>query len=185
MSENAITVVELSLDLPRARERASAVREWLVTLGVVQPNAKRDDLWQPSEFRAGPNVLRAVTEWGPMYARLANSGVDVVSERKPYHPFENDEPPSCPTCETPMGDGDYSLERLAEWYEGSEPRVRCGSCGNEALAGVWRGRFWATRRGRPPRTVGEPASGISLTAEPAAKSPGAARPRGRRDWARE
>lgn len=141
MSENAITLVELSLGEKEARERAPAVREWLLALGVVQPNLKRDDLWQPSEFRAGPNVLRAASEWGPDEAKRANSGVDVTVGRKPYHPFENDEPPACPKCGAAMPDGDYTLERLAEWFEGSEPRVRCVGCGSEALTGDWRGRF--------------------------------------------
>lgn len=141
MSENAITVVELSLGDAEARAHAPAVREWLLSLGVVQANAKRDDLWQPSEFRAGPNVLRAATEWGLHEAERANSGVDVTVGRKPYHPFENDEPPVCPKCGTAMADGDYSIERLGEWCEGSEPRVRCVGCGCEVLAGDWRGRF--------------------------------------------
>lgn len=76
MSEHAVTVAELSLDEASARVRAATVREWLVSSGVVQINAKRDDLWQPSEFRAGPNVRRAVTEWGPDEAKRANSGVE-------------------------------------------------------------------------------------------------------------
>lgn len=140
MSENAITVVELSLDEAAAQTRAADVREWLLSLGVVRVHANRDDLWQPSEFRAGPNVLRAASEWGMDEAKRANSGVDVTAGRRPYHPFENDKPPACPTCGTGMADGDYSIERLGEWCEGAEPRVRCVGCGSEALTGDWRGR---------------------------------------------
>jgi hypothetical protein len=81
VSESPTTVVEVSLDEESARARASAVREWLLAIDVARVNAKRDSLWQPSEFRAGPNVLRAATEWGPDEASRRVHGVGLAGSR--------------------------------------------------------------------------------------------------------
>lgn len=142
MSENAVTVVELSLDEASARVRAEAVREWLLSTGIVQVNAKRDDLWQPSEFRAGPNVLRAATGWGPDEAKRANSGVDLVVERELHHPGENFEPPSCPNCAAALDLDDEQHAAFVEgWLGGQEPAVTCAPCGRTSALGDWRGEW--------------------------------------------
>lgn len=142
MSENAITVVELSLDEESARARAVAVRDWLLSLGVLRVNAKRDDLWQPSEFRAGPNVLRAATEWGANDEKCVNSGVDLVVGRELHHPVENFDPPSCAGCSTALDMDDERHATLVEgWLDGEEPSVACPKCGRIALLGDWPGEW--------------------------------------------
>jgi hypothetical protein len=142
MSENAITVVELSLDDASARSRADATREWLLSTGVVAMNTKRDELWQPSEFRAGPSVLRAVDVWGPDDARGANSGVDVVVGRELHHSMENFEPPACPGCAFALELDDERHAALIEgWLGGVEPVVTCRRCHRFAPLGDWTGEW--------------------------------------------
>ena len=88
----------MSLDAAGARERAAEITQWLLGTGIMVPNTNRDELWQPSEYLAGPNVRTATELWSSDDARLANNGVDVVVERMLHHPSENYEPPACPTC---------------------------------------------------------------------------------------
>ena len=140
MSENAITVVELSLDAAGARERAAEITQWLLGTGIMVPNTNRDELWQPSEYLAGPNVRTATELWSSDDARLANNGVDVVVERMLHHPSENYEPPACPTCGSVLGEEAH--EGMGDaWLEGPEPLVRCAACGAEALVGDWPGEW--------------------------------------------
>jgi hypothetical protein len=140
MSENATTIVELSLHAAGARARAAELTRWLLDTGIVIPNTERDELWEPSEYRAGPSVRTATELWSADDAQLANNGVDVVVERMLHHPSENYEPPACPMCATVLGEEAH--ESLGDaWLAGPEPLVRCDACGAEALIGDWPGEW--------------------------------------------
>ena len=136
VSENATTIVELSLDAAGARERAAEITRWLLDTGVMVANTNRDELWQPSEYRAGPNVRTATELWSSDDAQLANHGVDVVVERVLHHPSGNYEPPACPTCDTVV-DEETHHRLVFAWLRGPEPLLRCDACGGEALVGDW------------------------------------------------
>lgn len=137
MSENAIVVVELSTSLADAEERLSAVREWLLQAQIIEPNAHRDALWQPSEFSAGPRAVDVAPPLAQEHIRmLANNGVDFIRERAVHHPIENYEPPPCPACGV-LADEDAHAEILDAWLEGDEPLLACTSCGKATAAGDW------------------------------------------------
>jgi hypothetical protein len=63
VSEYAINVVEISLHAPLVPQRAADVTQWLLASGVIEPNSDRDDLRQPSEYRAGPRVQRVAADF--------------------------------------------------------------------------------------------------------------------------
>jgi hypothetical protein len=143
VSENAITIVELSAIGPVARERAAAARDWLLEAGVIVPNADRDDLWQPSEFAGGPRAATAFPDHRESAAQLGvlgNSGVDIVTERQVFHSVENYEPPACPSCGTPIDEEDHH-DLIDGWLAGEEPSVRCPACGTTSLIGDWPGEW--------------------------------------------
>jgi hypothetical protein len=63
VSENVITVVELSLNAEGARSRGPELAAWLLSAGVITPNRKRDDLWQPSTSRSQTAQFSPNTPW--------------------------------------------------------------------------------------------------------------------------
>ena len=143
MSENSVAVVELSVTGAAAQERAAAVRDWLLASGVIVLNSERDELWQPSEFAAGPAAATAFPDYPDDVAQLgvlSNSGVDVVTKRQVFHSVENYEPPACPSCATPMDEGEHH-ELIYGWLGGTEPSVSCRSCHHSSLIGDWRGKW--------------------------------------------
>jgi hypothetical protein len=137
VSEYTIDVVEISLPESVAVQQAAEVTQWLLASGVIEPNVDRDDLWRPTEYRAGPQVLRAAPDLdSPNYRDGAYSGVDIIAGRGLYHPYENYEPPDCPACGAPLA-SDVHTEFIETWLLVAEPRVACGGCGHLALLGDW------------------------------------------------
>jgi hypothetical protein len=141
VSESAIIVCEISVTATEAPVRASAARRWLLDEGIVVPNPARDELWQPSEFNAGPRAVRVAPGFAHDHMRtLANNGVDVICERQVHHPVENYEPPCCPACDAGIAEG---AERLGDWFERGEPLAACARCRKEHPLGDWIGKFSA------------------------------------------
>ncbi len=147
VSEHSMTVVRLDEISAIERERtASAVQSLLVTRGVIVPNDRRDQLWQPSTWKPGPEAATVVepTSWFDGFLQTADNGVDISVDRDAYHPVENDEAPRCPRCDA-EAPADYT-ESYAEWLEawmveGHEPSFSCGSCYRSTPVGDWNGRF--------------------------------------------
>lgn len=140
MSENAIIVVELSTSASEAPARIAAAKAWLLENGIIAPNDHRDDLMQPSEYRAGPKAVEVAPSFAHEHVRtFANNGVDFLHERQVHHPMENYEPPSCPSCGVPA-DGDAHAELIEAWLEGGEPPFACQTCGTAQPAGDWVGK---------------------------------------------
>jgi len=141
MSENAIIVVELSLSAAEAPERIAAAKKLLLDEGIVVPNERRDALWQPSEYRAGPRAIEVAPALAHEHIRkLANNGVDFVCERQVHHGIENYEPPQCPACHV-ASDPDAHSALVEPWLEGGEPSFVCQACGAANLVGDWVGKF--------------------------------------------
>ncbi|SNY61161.1 hypothetical protein [Paractinoplanes atraurantiacus] len=137
MSEHRIDLVEISLPEPAAPRRAAEVTQWLLATGVIEVNSDRDDLWQPSEYRAGPRVEQAAPGFErPAYRDAANNGVDVIAGRGLYHPYENYEPPDCPACGAPI-DGELHTGLIESWLLAAEPEPVCERCGHRAPLGDW------------------------------------------------
>lgn len=139
MSEHAITVVELSLSAAEAAQRAHLARQWLLNTGVIVGNPKPDELWNPCEFLAGPQVQGIACETD-VDRRLWNTGVEVLCERQLHHPIENYEPPGCPRCATPLAE-DVHTALIETWIEQGEPSTSCGACSHAALLGDWPGQW--------------------------------------------
>ena len=138
MSESEISVVEISVSAAEAPRRAAEVTRWLLDTGVIDHNTERDDLWQPSRYRAGPRVLAVAPEFDYLTRRLSNNGVDVAVGRSVYHPVENYEPPDCPACGTTL-DEDTHYGFVEPWLTGPEPLVICPACQGKSLLGDWIG----------------------------------------------
>ena len=136
MSEHAVVVVEISQPASQARERALAVTAWLRERGVITRNGSRDEVWQPSEYVAGPRVV----EVAPGAHGGANSGVDIVVGRELFHPMENYEPPQCPRCRAAI-DADAHHDLIEPWLGGGEPVAACRACACEELVGDWVGEW--------------------------------------------
>lgn len=143
MSDNAITVVEISASGPEVRARAAEVQEWLLGTGVIKPNESIDPLWRSSLFAPGRSARTAIPgheQELDQLRTLANSGVDIVTERRIHHPVQNYEPPGCPSCgETIDPDDHHAL--IDGWLAGAEPTVACTNCGTESLIGDWPGEW--------------------------------------------
>jgi hypothetical protein len=141
MSENAITVVELSTPASEAPARIAAAKEWLLERGIIAPNDRRDGLMQPSEYRAGPKAVDVAPPLARDHIRtLANNGVDFVCERQAHHPIENYEPPPCPSCGVPA-DAEAHEALVESWLESGEPPFACPAGGAAHPAGDWVAKF--------------------------------------------
>jgi hypothetical protein len=142
VSENALTVVEISLTGAEARARASEIREWLLGTGVIKPNPRLDPIDQPSEFAPGDAVRTATPDYPDAWdgTPLANNGVDIITTREVHHPIENYEPPNCPSCDAPL-DGEFHQGLIEPWLKGPEPVVHCQSCGVATPLGDWPGEW--------------------------------------------
>ena len=143
MSEHSVTIVDLDTTGADVNVRAEAVRDWLLEIGVIVPNERRDELWQPSAYAGGPNAAFAFPGYETDQADLgvlANSGVDINTDRQIYHPVENEEPPTCPSCGAEL-DYDVNPTVLDDWFERGEPTVTCSSCGISSLIGDWQGEW--------------------------------------------
>jgi hypothetical protein len=138
MSQSAITVVEISVSAAEAPPRAAEVTRWLLETGVMELNTERDDLRQPSRYRAGPGVLTAAPDFDEWSRHHLNNGIDVMTGRDVYHPYENTEPPDCPSCGATL-DEDLHTSLIEPWLLGPEPSVRCAACQREAPLGDWVG----------------------------------------------
>lgn len=148
MSEHSVTVVRLDSTSSAEREEiVLGVQDLLLTHQVILPNDRRDALWQPSEWKAGPAARTAVTEpvdWFDAFLDTANNGVDIDGERHVYHPVANDEAPRCPECATaaPTTYTDTYGDWLEQWRTaGREPLFTCDQCGWTGPVGDWHGQF--------------------------------------------
>lgn len=136
VSDDCVTVVEISVGPLEAADRADTVIGWLLDTGVVAENARRDQMWQPSAYRPGPRVRTAAPGWQETDYTLANNGVDVLVERQLYHALSAYVPPACPRCGHRLDEATH--ESLVEpWLEGREPAARCDSCGRITPLGDW------------------------------------------------
>jgi len=141
MSEHAVIVCELSATRAEAPERARAAKQWLLERGIIQPNAARDELWQPCEFLPGPHAIDVAPEFALEHWRnLWNNGVDIVAERRLHHPIENYDPPPCPTCGAARVDHPVA-DSFDPWLEGQELLAVCAGCGESHLLGDWVSAF--------------------------------------------
>jgi hypothetical protein len=140
MSDNAIIVVEISITEREVPGRAAAVSQWLLETGIVEVNPKRDALWQPSQYRAGPRAMEVAPDFDRV-RDLVNNGVDVISERQVHHPGGNYEPPVCPSCGIPMDQAAH-LDLINSWWvDADEPLATCATCEASALLGDWPGEW--------------------------------------------
>ncbi len=149
MSENNAKVVDLDVTPAEVAVVAERIAHWLLEEGIVEPNTKRDGLWQPSEWMPGPNWTKAVCDVGRAgdYLRdnatgigFANRGVDLIGDRRVHDPGGNFESPPCPACHSRV-DVDRYIELIPVWLEGPEPTLWCPQCHSEHLIGDWRWRF--------------------------------------------
>jgi len=140
VSDDCVTIVEISIGPLEAADRADTVIQWLVDTGVVVPNRQRDEVWQPSAYRPGPDVHKAAPSWQETDYTLANNGVDVVVERQLYHSVEAYQAPSCPTCGHPLDESTHE-GLMTPWLDGTEPQVRCPACDAVHPLGDWPGSF--------------------------------------------
>jgi hypothetical protein len=135
LSEHAIKQVEISLTATEARRRAVIVTSWLLDRGVIVPNAARDSVMAPSEFRAGPRCSFAALE-AERWVGGGHTGIDVVAERMVHHAIGNYEPPTCPHCSAAAIDFDDHHALIEPWlYDRVEALVRCVACGRSTLVG--------------------------------------------------
>lgn len=141
MSTHAIRLVEISLSEREARERAPVVTSWLLEREVIAPNPRREELWSPSEFRAGPRYTEvAPDELG--HVGGGDTGVDIVVDQIVHHAVENYEPPTCPGCGAEAISFEEHHELLGPWlYHRVEPEVACVACGHTTPAGNLEGSW--------------------------------------------
>ena len=137
-----VTVVRLNSPEGEIDQLAQKLTHWLLKEGVVSPNSKRDELWQPSEWMPGPRWRDVVEEgsWNEYFIGTANIGVDVEVERQVHHPVENYEPPPCRRCGAILPP-DIHDDTIEPWLAGDEPTVVCPNCGWSALIGDWPAQF--------------------------------------------
>jgi hypothetical protein len=143
VSENSVTVVDLDVTGADTQVRADAVRDWLLESGIIVPNPDYDELWQPSAYAAGPSAANAFPGYEGDFAHLgvlANSGVDINTDRQIYHPVANEERPTCPACGTKLDDA-ASANIIDDWFEKAEPIVTCSNCGASSRIGDWPGEW--------------------------------------------
>jgi hypothetical protein len=138
VSDEDVTVVEISVSPGDAAVRADAVRDWLLTTGVIAPNPSRG-LEQPSAYLAGPEAVAHTTDAAEIPA-LRNTGVDLITGRMVFDSAENVTPPDCPSCATPL-DIDQYIDQLEPWLLAGEPVVRCPACEHSARLGDWPGEW--------------------------------------------
>lgn len=137
MSEHSETVVRLDpLDPNSVDDLVTGLLRELVDDGILIGNTRRDELWSPSEWLAGPCWQLATDERDASWRGLANNGVGVSHSVEVHHPVENLEPPCCPVCGTTLDGGRYD-ELLEVWLGDGEPSVGCSVCGTHALLGDW------------------------------------------------
>lgn len=136
VSDDCLTVVEISIGPLEAADRADAVIQWLLDTGVVVANPRRDGVWQPSGYRAGPQVRTAAPTWHDTDYTLANNGVDVLVERQLYHSLGAYVPPACPRCGHRLDETAHEA-LVGPWLDGREPEVRCDACDAVAPLGDW------------------------------------------------
>ena len=137
-----VTVVRLDSPEGEVVELAQTVARWLLKEGSVQPNSRRDELWQPSEWMPGPRWRDVVDEgpWNEDILETANNGVDVEVKRQVHHPTENYEPPACRRCGAVLSE-ELHHETIDPWLAGNEPTVVCPRCGWSAPIGDWPAKF--------------------------------------------
>jgi hypothetical protein len=135
VSDDCVTVVEISIGPLEAADRADAVVQWLLETGVVVANTDRGQ-WQPSAYRPGPRVHSVVPSWHEHDYTLANNGVDVMVERQLYHSLEAYRPPACPACGHRLDEAAHDTF-ATPWLAGREPAVTCPACGATNPLGDW------------------------------------------------
>jgi hypothetical protein len=136
VSDECVTVVEMSIGELEAADRADAIIRWLLDHEVIVPNPARDSAWRPSAYLPGPQAPMAAPSFGDADYTLANNGVDIVVERELYRDTSPHDAPACPDCGYELPE--TTLEGMIRpWMDGREPQVRCAGCGTVRPLGDW------------------------------------------------
>lgn len=135
VGDNSETVVRLDTDEVDVTALARTLTDFLLARKIITANLERDEVMQPSAWRAGPCWM-SVLEPHPESWRDMADGVDVVVEPVLHHPYENYEPLTCAQCTTEYDDEAHHGV-IEPWLAGSEPVLTCQVCGWSALAGDW------------------------------------------------
>jgi hypothetical protein len=135
VSDECVTVVELSVDEVEAHDRADAVLRWLLDAEVIVPNPRRADAWRDSAFVPGPRAPVAA----PGVAHVpdtADMGVDILVERELYRDTAPHHPPRCPDCGYELPEAVLD-DLIRPWLDGREPQLTCYGCGTVRPLGDW------------------------------------------------
>jgi len=137
VSDECVTVVEMSIGEAEAADRADAVIRWLLDSGVIVPNPRRGGSWRDSAYVPGPRAGSAAPGFGESAPRATHVGVDVLVERELYRDTVPHDPPACPDCGYELPEP--TLDRLIRpWLDGRhEPEVPCPGCGTVRRLGDW------------------------------------------------
>ena len=120
MSDESTSVVCLGAE--DAGPVASRAIAFLLAERVIEPNARQDDLMQPSEWAPGPAAESVLAQpvGLPGWRDLANNGVDVDQERALRYAMQSYEVPDCPSCATALAEDRY-FSLLDDWVSSQEP----------------------------------------------------------------
>jgi hypothetical protein len=136
VSDECVTVVEMSIGELEAADRADDVIRWLLDSQVIVPNPRRSSSWRDSSFVPGPRAPVVAPGIGAADYRDEDIGVDILVERELYRDTSPHHPPRCPDCGYELPEA--TLEDLVRpWLDGREPQVPCGGCGAVRPLGDW------------------------------------------------
>jgi hypothetical protein len=136
VSDECVTLVELSVGEAEAADRADAVLRWLLDLGVIVPNPRRGDPWRDSAFVPGPRAPEAAPDLARVSGDGSDMGVDILVERELYRDTTPHEAPRCPECGHEQPDAVLD-DLIRPWLDGREPELACQRCGAARPLGDW------------------------------------------------
>lgn len=141
MGDHRDQFVDLDATADTAEQRASAVRAFLRSRGLAEPDERAgDDLWPDAIVdRAGPAWQAPWNDRDNHPTPSWWKTITVVSPAEVTHQaflaMEGTGPPACRTCGEEF-DEDAFWSSFKGWYEtGREPVLSCTSCGGRGLMG--------------------------------------------------
>jgi hypothetical protein len=147
MSDHYISIVPASLEIPDAKNKAIAIKNWLVDKGIINETLE-DCTLGTSGYRPGRYFQKVLTddENNFDFVNLAVNGVAFAEERTVFHSGGNGiDEVICPLCKNNIVESNWA-DVADDWLKGGDGLLTCSFCNRKAPLSSY---FFGTERTYP------------------------------------
>ena len=119
-------------------ELGAAIREWLISEGIVSADATDCVLSDDTGYPPGPNYEKAVDCRDEHLLQLVTNGLDIITKRTVFHSGQGQFELVCSTCSGRSEPPEEWGDAVGEWYDKKGPGLlACPRCGESQPIDNW------------------------------------------------